>query len=159
MRLDRDTRPTTTCSKQTPCACGKTITLGPDDLLQIRQRHLYGTTKWKADYGRRSNVESSNSVLKTHHAGLTRGSTRVFGCPKNAILLAFIVGATNLALLLSRYEIDLGADLPEGPVQPVPRKQTKKKSLHSRVLKRRPRPRPAPTASGPPPATQWATPS
>lgn len=44
MRLDPSTRPTTTCAPGEPCACGTTVTLGPDDYFQTRQRDLYGTT-------------------------------------------------------------------------------------------------------------------
>lgn len=147
MRLDPSTRPTTACAPGQPCACGKTVTLGPDDLLQTRQRHLYGTTRWKADYGRRSNAESSNAVLKAHHSGLRRGSTRVFGVGKNAILLAFILGAANISLLLSRYHLDL-AEPPTSadPVLPQP-PRVKKPSLHSKVFGKRAGPKQRPSNS------------
>lgn len=48
MRRAPASRPTTRCTPGTPCACGVTVTLGPDDYMQTRQRDLYGTTAWKA---------------------------------------------------------------------------------------------------------------
>lgn len=159
MRLDPASRPTTRCTPGTPCACGVTVTLGPDDYVQTRQRDLYGTTAWKASFGRRSSVESGNAVLKVHHANLQRGSTRVMGTNKTGILLAFIVAAANVSLLLSRYGYDVGAppaDL-DAPVAPLPSPRT---ALHrKRPFARRKRTSSPPRGTPPdstPPATAWA---
>lgn len=150
---------TTSCSPE-GCGCGSTLTLGPDDFITVRQREVYGTTRWRADYGRRSAVESGNAVIRTHHSLLARGSTRVFGTVKNAFLLAFIIGAANIALIASRYAVDIGASpLPPGPVSPLPRPEGRA-SLHSRVFKRRPRaPARAPDQTPSIPSTTWVTPS
>lgn len=159
MRLDPATRPTTRCKPGAPCACGVTVTLGPDDYMQTRQRDIYGTTAWKASYGRRSSVESGNAVLKVHHARLQRGSTRVLGTNKTGILLAFIVAAANASLLITRYGYDVGAPPQddEGPVAPLPSPRT---ALHrKRPFARRKRSTSAPprgTPSAPTtPSTTW----
>lgn len=63
--------PTTTCSPG--CDCGRTITLGPNDHFQTRQRPIYGTRKWKESYGRR--VAVSPSRAPTHFSnGITSPS-------------------------------------------------------------------------------------
>lgn len=67
MRLSPAHRPTTTCHSGKPCACGTTVTLGPDDVLHVRQHHIFGTTTWRASYGRRTIVEPANANLKFHH--------------------------------------------------------------------------------------------
>lgn len=159
LRLDEATRETTKCTSGVPCGCGVTVTLGPDDYLQTRQRDLYGTTAWKASYGRRSAVESGNAILKVHHANLRRGSTRVMGTNKTGILLAFIVAAVNASLLLTRYGYDVGAppaDL-DAPVAPLPSPRT---ALHrKRPFARRKRTSSPPRGTPPdstPPATAWA---
>lgn len=124
MRLDPGIRPTTSCVPGQDCPCGKTVTLGADDELRTRQDHLFGTRKWLADYHRRNNVESANAALKRHASKLARASTRVFGLTKNSILLAFIIGATNIAVLLSRYAVDIAASPPgDRPVLPKPAKK------------------------------------
>ncbi len=92
-------RPTTGCRHGTPCGCGKTLTLPPDTLAWTWQRHIWGTTDWARDYGRRAAVESSNAEIKIHRAHLDRGHTRVFGTLKNAILIAFTLAAVNIHLL------------------------------------------------------------
>lgn len=158
MRLDPATRPTTQCTPGVPCACGVTVTLGPDDYIQTRQRDLYGTTAWKASYGRRSAVESGNAVLKVHHARLQRGSTRVMGTNKTGILLAFIVAAANVSLLITRYGYDVGAP-PADDVEPVAPLPSSRTALHrKRPFARRNRstspPRGTPP-SPPRPATAW----
>lgn len=158
MRLDPASRPTTRCTPGMQCACGVTVTLGPDDYMQSRQRDLYGTTAWKASYGRRSAVESGNAVLKMHHAQLQRGSTRVMGTNKTGILLAFITAAANVSLMLSRYGYDIGSPPADddAPVAPLPSPRTalhRKRPFARRKRSSRP-PRGTPPAS-PPPATTW----
>lgn len=134
------------------------MTLGPDDYMQSRQRDLYGTTAWKASYGRRSAVESGNAVLKVHHAQLQRGSTLVMGTNKTGILLAFITAAANVSLMLSRYWYDIGSPSADddAPVAPLPSPRTalhRKRPFARRKRSSRP-PRGTPPAS-PPPATTW----
>ena len=132
-RLDPTTHPQSGCVKGEPCACGATLTLGPDetDYFSMRQQDLYGTTAWTASYGRRSSVESANSVLKTHHGRLSRGSTRVRGTIKNTLLAAFLIAAANIGLLESRY----GYDVAEPPaddrerIEPLP---SPRSALHRR---------------------------
>lgn len=137
MRLDPATRPTTSCTEGEPCACGTTVTLGPDDRFGTRQRLLYGTTAWKASYGRRSAVESANANLKVHHAHLRRGSTRVMGTNRTGILLAFIIAAVNVSVLHSRYDYDAAA--PTDGTDPITSKPSPRPALHrSRDFQRRP---------------------
>lgn len=119
--------PTSNCKKGQSCACGKTVTLGPSasDRLQIRQRELYGTTRWKLSYSRRNAVESANSLLKNHYARLTRGSTQVRGTHRTAILLALIIATVNMHLLRRRYGYDLACPPPgTGTVPPLPMNQS-----------------------------------
>ncbi|MDN5767664.1 MAG: hypothetical protein L0H96_18315 [Humibacillus sp.] len=164
MRLSAATRPTTSCTPDKPCACGLTVTLGPDDSFGTRQGPLWGTTKWKASYGRRSAVESANACLKIHHGQLQRHSTRVMGTTRTAILLAFIIAATNTSLLISRYHYDIG-DPPADEQQPVASEPNARTALHrKRAFGRRTRataavPETAETGSardGPPPTDDFA---
>jgi hypothetical protein len=91
------------------CTCGRSVRVG-DQFLQTRQRNTYGTTQWKADYGRRSGIESAHSMYKGHITKIERGFTRVFGLIKNAILLTFTLAATNVLMArrwtLQRLEQD-----------------------------------------------------
>lgn len=150
MRLDASSRPTTDCARGEPCACGTTVTLGPDDHFGTRQHDLYGTTVWKASYGRRSAVESANANLNTHHAQLQRGSTRVLGTTRTGILLAFILAAVNTSVLHSRYAYDIGSPpAGDGPIKPLP---TPRQALHRRrPFARRPARRKRPPGHGPSP--------
>lgn len=111
MRLSASKHPTTECEPGIPCSCGARITVDKT-YIRERQRHLWGTTRWLADYGRRNSVESANSMLKTHTAGFRRGSIRVFGLEKSSIWLAMVVAAINIHLLASRYRIE--------PADPAP---------------------------------------
>lgn len=149
---------TTACAKGEPCDCGTTVTLGPDDLLNLRQRVLYGTTRWKASYGRRSAVESTNACLKVHHARLARHSTRVRGTERNCILVAFILAAVNASLLLTRYGYDVGNPPPDHPERIAPLPQTRPtKALHRQRAFRRPsRAQATPTKAGAS-TTPWVT--
>ncbi|WP_283959399.1 hypothetical protein [Streptomyces sp. 35G-GA-8] len=98
MRLPH-TRPTSGCRPGDDCACGKTLTLGPDVIAWIRQRTVWGTTAWATDYGRRAAVESGNAEIKTHRLHMDRGFTRVLGTTKNSILIAFALAGLNHTLL------------------------------------------------------------
>lgn len=141
LRLDESRYRTTDCENGVSCACGTTVTLGPDDLLNLRQRVLYGTTKWKASYGRRSAVESTNACSKVHHARLTRHSTRVKGTERNGILVAFILASVNATLLLTRYGYNVG-NPPEVEedvaISPLP-KVAPTSALHRKRAFRRPK--------------------
>lgn len=162
MRLDPSTRPTTNCTPGHPCSCGTTVTLGPDDQFQTRQRNLYGTTAWKASYGRRSAVESGNANLKVHHVMLQRHSTRVRGTNKTGILVALIVAAANASLLLTRYGYDIGNPPTDSqPIAPLPSPRT---ALHrTRPFTRRRRtgtsPPNAPPSQPSRPPTHWVRPT
>lgn len=70
LRADPGTRPTTGCVKGQACACGRTLTLARDEMAQLRQSDLFGTTAWRASYGPRSAVESVNASVSEHHAHL-----------------------------------------------------------------------------------------
>lgn len=110
MRLDPATHPTTTCEPGSPCDCHRTVVLGPtrDDFLNLRQRHLYGTKKWRGSYGRRNNVESFNALLHNHYANVGRGSFRVRGTNRTGVLAAFVLAAVNVTTLALRYGYDVG---------------------------------------------------
>lgn len=161
MRLDESRYPKTSCVEGQPCGCGTTVTLGPDDLLNLRQRVLYGTTKWKASYGRRSAVESTNACLKIHHARLARHSTRVRGTERNGILLAFILAAVNASLLLTRYGYDVGHPpkvVKDAVIEPLPQARPTH-ALHRQRKFTRPRRAQAPPGEDRtgPPTTPWVT--
>ncbi|MFI0772983.1 hypothetical protein ACH4TQ_50450 [Streptomyces sp. NPDC021218] len=98
MRLPH-TRPTSNCRPGDDCACGKTLTLSPDQLAWTRQRNIWGTTTWATDYGRRAAVESGNAEIKTHRLHMDRGFTRVLGTTKNSVLIAFALAGLNHTLL------------------------------------------------------------
>lgn len=133
--------PQTQCVEGESCHCGTTVTLGPDDLLNLRQRVLYDTTMWRASYGCRSAVESTNACAKVHHARLTRHSTRVLGTERNGILLSFILAAVNASILLTLYGYNVGdptqvAD--DEVIEPLPSARPTK-ALHRERKFRRPR--------------------
>lgn len=158
LRLDASRYPTTPCAEGEPCQCGTTVTLGPDDLLNLRQRVLYGTTKWKASYGRRSAVESTNACLKVHHARLARHSTRVLGTERNGILVAFIIAAVNASLLLTRHGYDVGNPPTDQPERIAPLPQARPtKALHRQRAFRRPSRAQAPPTKAGPSTTPWVT--
>ncbi len=64
-----------------------------------RQRHIWGTTTWATDYGRRAVVESGNAEIETHRLLMDRGFTRVLGTTKNSVLIAFALAGVNHTLL------------------------------------------------------------
>ncbi|GAA1894447.1 transposase [Streptantibioticus ferralitis] len=130
LRLPHD-RPTTRCARGMPCACGKTITLGPQDMAWTRQRTIWGTTAWAADYGRRSAIESGNAEIKTHRLHIDRGFTRVMGTLKNTLLLAFAIAGLNVVLLrdwhAKRHRPDPWATLTGEPEEPRKTRRTRAK--------------------------------
>ncbi|MET8682349.1 transposase [Streptomyces sp. NPDC004647] len=125
------TRPTTACTPGTECACGKTLTLAPDVTAWTKQRNLWGTTAWAADYGRRAAVESGNAEIKTHRLHMDRGFTRVMGTLKNSVLLAFSLAALNVILLrdwhAKRRRLDPWSHLVNEPDEPNVTKHTRAK--------------------------------
>lgn len=144
MRLDPSTRPTLACSPG-ECACSTTLTLTLADEIRTRQRTLYGTTAWNADYGRRSGVESANASLKWHHSLLHRGSIRLKGTTRNAIAVALILAANNVQVLIRAYGWDVGN--PSRPPQDVTALPSPIRALHRQRAsggrrKRKPRPPP-----------------
>lgn len=159
LRVDPGTRPTTGCVKGQDCACARTLTLAREEMAQLRQSDLFGTTAWKASYGRRSAVESVNASVSEHHAHLRRGSTRVSGTCRTGILLAFILAAVNIRVLIARYGYDIGNPPPEGTeIKPLP---SRSKALHRTLpFKRRQRRRKdRPPGSAPPTTgTRWTSP-
>lgn len=98
MRLPH-TRPTTTCNSGSPCACGKTVTVTPDQSPRERMPAAWGTTDWAAAYHRRSAIESTNAEAKTHRLDIGRGFTRVFGTVRNTLLSAFAFAGMNVRMI------------------------------------------------------------
>ena len=140
LRLRVDLNRTTSCEPGTACGCGGTVTLGPDDKFQTRQRYLWGTTKWVASYGRRNAVESANALIHNHYARLIRGSIRVRGTVKNGFLAAIIISTVNIALLGAVYDFDIGSPPPVGTV-PVARPSVSHAKHRKPRLFRRPKPK------------------
>lgn len=139
-------KPLTNCVPGEPCACGLTLTVQADDVrTKHRQSELYGTENWLKRYGARNLSESFNASPKNHHMTLKRYSTRVYRLTKNTIMLGFIVAATNLAILRSRYGWDEGRPetLPplDQPLVLLPQKQSTGSNARHRQ----------PPTSGPPP--------
>ncbi|MCX4821254.1 hypothetical protein OG883_15310 [Streptomyces sp. NBC_01142] len=81
-----------------------------------RQRTIWGTTAWAADYGRRSAVESGNAEIKTHRLHMDRGFTRVLGTTKNSVLIAFALAGLNHTLLRAWHT---KRDLPDPWAKPA----------------------------------------
>lgn len=140
LRLRSDRNPTTSCEPGAVCGCGRTITLGPDDAFQTRQRHLWGTTKWRASYGRRNAVETANALVHTHYGRLVRGSIRVRGTVKNGLLAAIIISTVNIALLSAVYGYDIGNPPPPGTLLVVRLNVTHARHRKPRVFRRPKRP-------------------
>ncbi|MGW6310002.1 transposase [Streptomyces niveus] len=141
MRLPH-TRPTSTCRPGTTCACGKTITLSPDVMAWTRQRTLWGTNAWAADYGRRAAVESGNAEIKTHRLHMDRGFTRVFGTTKNTVLIAFALAGLNHTLLRTWHTkrqlpdpwVAFTGDETIEPAVPGPRTRTRRRATSLTAL-------------------------
>lgn len=138
LRLRHD-RPTTNCTPGEPCACGKTVTISPDESPRERMPQPWGTTAWAAAYHRRSAIESANAEIKTHRLAMRRGFTRVFGTVRNTLLLVFAFAGVNVRLLRDwhatrelpdPWAIHLNeADLGDGPKRPANRKRRRTRTL------------------------------
>lgn len=70
------------------------------DELPLYQKHVYGSTEWKASYNRRgTSVEPYFGALKDEAgSGISRGRIRVTGIVKTGLLVAFAAAATNQRL-------------------------------------------------------------
>ncbi len=137
MRLSPRNRPLTTCEPGEDCACGKTITVPPNLAAKVRQRYVWGSTKWAKSYARRSRVESAFSGIKVNFGRVARDSKRVFGLAKNTFLLAAVFVAANLAQA-DAYRRDEGmpslfAEAGE-PEVPTKRSATKRRTESYDVL-------------------------
>lgn len=121
--------PLSSCEPGESCACGRTVTVDAE-VARERQQHPYGTTKWVADYGRRSAIESYNASLKTHHGALRRGCIRVMGQEKNTLFLGLLVAACNLAIVAAHH-----LDPSEKPVEGRSSwtRPTNRSALHRRL--------------------------
>lgn len=147
--------PMTTCTPGNGCSCGRTATLR-DEGLQLRQRHVWGSSDWEADYGRRSAIETTNSTLKTHVSHITRDSIRLMGLAKVSFAYAILIAVTNMRLFRSRYDVKPSdPNLPDA-ILPAPRRRNRKRgSRPAGVVSTQSRPRqqtvgPAGTFSPPP---------
>lgn len=157
-----------------PCACSAQPSLGPEDDLDLRQRYLYGTKKWLADYSRRSSVEASNANFTTHFSGLgDRRSIRTcLGRRKRAWLTCFGTIAVAIRLMRSRYGTSPSL-LAEGEqvTEPLPKPVRKdkdgqeRKTLNVQVFGRRKARRRGAPGRGSPPTSRptgppkWAQPT
>lgn len=83
--------PLTTCRKGDPCACAKTITIHLDQLPNGWEPTLYGSTTWRTAKGKRSPVESYNSITQYHNK-LDRHSIRVHHRTWHLASLAIHIG-------------------------------------------------------------------
>lgn len=77
--------------------CTKRYSRFTIDELPLYQKHVYGSTKWKASYNRRgTSVEPYFGAFKDEAgSGLSRGKLRVTGIVKTGLLVAFATAATN----------------------------------------------------------------
>lgn len=147
--------PTTNCAPG--CDCGRTITLGPDDGFQTRQRAIYGTRKWKESYGRRVAVESANALFKRHHVTIARGSLQVRGLVSYAILLSLTLAGVNASLLEVTYGYDIANPSAENctlVARPLRTRALHRKKRDFTRPKRR-TDNPAPNSSSPVSPTAW----
>ncbi|MHA6751581.1 transposase [Dermacoccus nishinomiyaensis] len=134
--------PLTTCTADTPCSCGARKTVRDFD-PRLAQRHLWGTSDWEADYGRRTFVESTNSFLKTQVGKITRGSIRVMGRAKMTLAVGIILAIINMRMIRSRYDIGLTDEsIPDIPAAKPPRRK------YAARYKQKAKPR---TTNAPPP--------
>lgn len=139
------TRPFTAC-KPGKCDCKRKITVGPDDHLQTRQPTVYGTSDWRADYGRRSLVESANAVLKGHHAKIARGSFRVMASLSRPSSSPSCSPPPTTGSSPAATASTPDDTLPDGPVAPIDNRQPK-----PRARGRSPDDTAPPLRPGPPP--------
>ncbi|WP_412148734.1 hypothetical protein [Curtobacterium flaccumfaciens] len=89
--------PITNCEEGDGCWCDRNPLINAEDQLGLRQKYIYGTTKWLAYYGMRNASEAKNADLKENHGTLRRSSVRVNGTTANALLFAIRCCAINVA--------------------------------------------------------------
>ncbi|HAM45874.1 MAG TPA: hypothetical protein DCM67_12755 [Propionibacteriaceae bacterium] len=135
MRLARTAdHPTTAC--QDTCGCGRTATISLDEWSRLWQWPLYGTTAWLVSYNRRVAVESTNAELKSNRFRLARGSIKVWGLARSSVLIGFVLGALNMAIVGDWYGRDWTdlVDATQAPSKLVRRasvKVAKHRQIHS----------------------------
>lgn len=154
LRLDPARKITTTCNENV-CGCSATVILTLDDELGTRQKFLFGTTLWKASYGRRNAIESANANLKWHHGFWSRRTVRLIGTLRSGIAYAFLIAANNIRVLALAYGWDIGN--PSCPPEDVRPRPSQSKAAHRRQKLKQPRypPKPPPRSGPPPSSTKW----
>jgi hypothetical protein len=88
-----------------------TISVPPDIVPKLRQRHRYLTREWRRSYGRRTVVERSFGSMK-HPANenVHRGWIELMGLVKTAFMLAIAAASQNLRLSLAHIREHDGHD-------------------------------------------------
>ncbi|WP_280763155.1 hypothetical protein [Prescottella agglutinans] len=97
------TKPTTSCTRGNPCACGTTVTLTDEDFPDRRMPFQYGSLAWEASYFRRVGIESVFGELKANRMAMHRGYFRGFGISRYTLLAGFTLAALNLRVLRDWY--------------------------------------------------------
>lgn len=122
------TLPWTNCKPGDHCLCGKTITIGADDIPRIRQRDAWGSSAWHRDYSRRPMIEAQNAMIKYHFLKIERHFTHVMGTAKNAFFIGLAVAATNVRnadeFRKAFTIVDPMGDLDEAPTSPARKRRS-----------------------------------
>lgn len=137
-RLNRDA-PLTGCAEGDGCWCDKVPLIGADDQLRVRQKYIYGTTKWLSYYGMRNASESKNADMKHNTGTQRRGSTRVNGTTANAILFAIRCCAINVAARYHGWQGQVPLTATDTRTIPTDGRKGKSTPMH---LRNGPKPRP-----------------
>ncbi|MFC9766216.1 hypothetical protein [Rhodococcus jostii] len=91
--------PTTSCTPDTPCGCGRTITLSDTDYPNMRMPFQHVTLAWEASYHRRVGIESLFADLKQNRMTMHRGFFRGLGIGRYTLLIGFTLSALNILTL------------------------------------------------------------
>ena len=88
------------------CCAQSTLTITADERDKLFQEVPFGTRAWLKSYGRRNLSESTNSLLHTQLARITRGFTKVHTLAKTSFLLGLALVAINLMIFERNSDSD-----------------------------------------------------
>ena len=130
------TIPTTTCTKDEPCGCGKTITVHDSELERDRQHHPWQSTRWALSFNRRSLVEGIIGANRFQNLNVNRGFFRMTGLVATGMLLAVTLIGHNLVRLHAwhtvrgrpePWQVHLGEPVDDRPLDKATRTRGRRK--------------------------------
>ena len=130
------TIPTTTCVKDEPCGCGKTVTVEDTDHERDRQPLPWQGNPWATSYNRRTLIEGVFGSTRYQSLNINRGFIRMTGLTATAALLAFAFIGHNLVRLHAwhttrglpePWQVHLGEPVDDRPLDKATRTRGRRK--------------------------------